>query len=446
MRERSFLSSFPVFLFCFLLFVGLSSVGVYPAERTFITLYQNGPSLVVIHEEVELERGVNRLSRPLPSSADAETVFITSSRGKVDRSSVVPALGSEGRLLEELVGTKLTVIGSGNPEYSVEGTLVGTLGGSPVLKTSEGEIKLIKNPGGYQFEGLSPSRFKSRLEMSLVAEGQEETELTVGYHLSGLSWNPAYVGFLDEEGESLDLRGIANIRNETDTSFRTARLQLLAGSPSREERGNQLFATREAAAPRGAPPEEVFEYYRYAPESPLDLLKKVKTRKEFLHRDSVEFEKYYRFVPSSAAAVRTVLELRNSEESGLGVPMAAGTIRIYEETPERTFLGADSLPNLPEGDSVELELGDAFDVKGRRKRTEHEKLDENAWRDKIVIELDNRKEEAVPLRVIERLPGSWEIERSSREYEKLDASRIRYRVKVPGGGSTSISYVVKYQH
>jgi len=419
-------------------------------KRTILTVYQNGPSLVVNTEEVSLTPGENSLTRLIPSAARPETLFVTSAEAELKKSHLVPALTSKGRLLEELIGTKVKVSRGGESEQQVEGKLVTVLDGDPLIESADGKFELVKNPAQFKFDAIDENKFSSKLVMELISQSGGETDLTVAYQLSGLSWQPQYVGFLNEEREKLYLRGTAHIMNETDRSFRGVELNLLAGEPAREKQSrNALFmaAAQESAQAKGvAPPQKVFEYYRYTPDFPVEVPEKVATRVKFLERDSVDFKRYYRFEPASSSAVTTMVELDNSEETGLGLPLAGGTVRIYEDTAEKTFLGADALPNTPQGKEVKLELGDAFDVEGTRKRMTHEKVGERIWKDQITLELKNRKEKSVQVKVIEGLRGSWEILKSSHDYEVLGSDRIQYEEIVPAEGSLEISYTVQYRY
>ena len=436
------------------LFIGLVialSLGSIAGEvnsepETVITLYQSGPSLVVDLEEVSLAEGVNDLTRSLPDSVVSRTIFVTSPRASLKSAKLKPAINSEEGLLEELVGRMVRVTKAGDSDSTVEGTLVEVFGGKPLLKTSDGDMWFINNPGDFRFSDVSGEVLDTNLRLELVAEAATETELTLGYQVSDLNWAPQYIGFLDEKTDSLGLRGIAHVENKTGQNFRGVRLNLLAGEPKREATGEKYFmAARALNQPEPESQEKVFEYYRYRVNFPVDLATGEATQVKFLDRDSVDYRKYYLFEPYSSSAVRTMIELNNTEEKGLGIPLASGTIRIYESTADKTFLGADSLPNLPVDRDTELELGDAFDLKGDRKRTSREKTAERIWKDQIEITVENKKDEAVPVLVKERLPGDWEILRSSHDYEKVDSRVIQFEETVDAEESIEISYLVQYE-
>lgn len=414
--------------------------------RKTITLYQNGPSLVIMKEGVKLVGGTNSLTRSLPATVVPETVFTASPDVSLKTAKTIPAVNSEERLLEELVGTRISLIKSGTPDIVIEGILVGIFSGKPLLRTSNSGMRLISDPDEYRFQGFSAGDKNARLELKLTAEEEVETELTVGYQLSKLNWSPQYIGLLDEEDESLDLRGIAHINNQTGWDFRGAEVKLLAGDPSRERRGmNNFLEVRSLSLQETPSPEQIFEYYRYELGFPVDLDSGVGTQVKFLHRDSVNYRKYYLFEPHSSSAVRTILELNNEENKGLGIPLASGTVRIYEDTDDKTFIGEDALPNLPVESQTELELGDAFDVKGDRKRLSHEKIEERVWKDRIELTLDNKKENPVQLLVKERMPGDWEILQSSHDYERIDSRLIQFDETLPAKETVEITYLVQYE-
>ena len=427
--------------------VHITALGETPVDRTIITVYQNGPSLVVGREEVELDRGVNELVRVIPPSTLTETIFLDSPDGTVKNFRVVPAVNKESSLLERFVGEEIAVYKSGDDGAPVEGTLVDIVSGKPLLKSSDGEFRLIQEPSEYRFESISPELQENTLKVRLISDERKESSLTLGYHLNGLDWSPQYVGFLDEEKGKLGLRGIAHISNDTGWSFEQVKLYLLAGSPAREEaEGVKFFAARNVGKQDTSAPESVFDYYRYPVDYRLNLTEGTKTQVKFLRKDTVDYHRYYRYEPAVSSAVASMIVLTNTEEKGLGLPLASGTVRIYDSTEERTFLGADSLPNLPEGNSAELNLGKTFDVKGERKRTSHSKLDDKYWEDQVTIELTNRKDQPVTVKVIERLPGSWEIISFNRDFEKLDSNRVQCEVRIPSDETTRISYTVKYRY
>ncbi len=428
-----------------ILFLGFSVTG-FGSEELTITLYQNGPAVVVKRDQVELEGG-DELKRSIPAKTISGSVFVDSPGREVKTVKIIPRISNEGELLKSLIGKNVEVSVNGSGQDRVAGELVDVLNGKLLLKTTSGKKRLIRNISDYAFEHDQLEGRNKQLNMVFdsSAEGWK-APVTFGYQVDGLGWEPKYVGFLNEKTNELRFRGIAHLSNDTGWNYTGAEVYLLAGSPKRETEQPKLFAARNAAETQGADREKVFEYYRYAVSFPLDLDDGSELRVPFISERKVGYRKYYEYEPATSPAVRTFLVLVNKEEEGLGVPLAAGPARIYQDNAERTLLGEDALPNLPEGEDARLELGKSFDLKGDRKVLEHRKIGEKTWRDRIELNLTNRKDEPVKIRVLEKLPGSWEVIRSSHRYEKYDSRRILFELEVPEKSSVEIDYTVKYEY
>jgi hypothetical protein len=427
-----------------ILFSGISVNG-YGSEKLTITLYQNGPAVVVKRDEVEFGAGTSELIRSVPAKALSGTIFVDSPGRSLKALKIEPPITNEKELLEGLIGKRLEVSENGFDQGRVAGELIDVLNGNPLLKTDSGEKRLIRHPDGYSFKDVT-ARKNKRLIMEFSQGSEGQVPVTFGYQVGGLTWGPKYVGFLDEGEKELRFRGIAHLSNDTGWNYPDARVYLLAGNPKRESEQPKLFAAKNAAEVQKSGREKVFEYYRYEVGFPVDLNTRTELRVPFVAEREVDYRRYYKYEPAVSSAIRTFLVLVNEKEKGLGVPLAAGTVRIYQDSRERTLLGEDQLPNLPEGEEAELELGKSFDLEGERKVLEHHKLDEDSWRDRVQLKLTNRKDEPVKVRVLERLPGSWDVTRSSHRYENYDSRRILFEVEVEEKSSLEIDYTVKYKY
>jgi hypothetical protein len=59
------------------------------------------------------------------------------------------------------------------------------------------------------------------------------------------------------------------------------------------------------------------------------------------------------------------------------------------------------------------------------------------------VALSNAKDEAVTIDVREERGGEWAIVQSSVPAEKLSATAVRFRVRVPANGSATLTYTVR---
>src|SRR5262249_51459267 len=104
------------------------------------------------------------------------------------------------------------------------------------------------------------------------------------------------------------------------------------------------------------------------------------------------------------------------------------------------FVGEDSIDHTPRDETIEVKLGEAFDVVADRKQMEWRALgncsSESAW----TIALRNHKDEAVTVDIEEPANGDWEIVSSSHPSKKEDARTLVFTVDVPSRGETKVSY------
>ncbi|MCI0712420.1 MAG: hypothetical protein L0154_19855, partial [Chloroflexi bacterium] len=110
-------------------------------------------------------------------------------------------------------------------------------------------------------------------------------------------------------------------------------------------------------------------------------------------------------------------------------------------------IGENFIDHTPEGETVEIFLGNAFDLVGERRQTDFQLIGRNVIEETYEIKLRNRKDEgSVQIRVPERLTrwSNWEVLNSTHPYEQLDAFSIEFRVDVPAGEEVVIIYKVRY--
>ncbi len=91
--------------------------------------------------------------------------------------------------------------------------------------------------------------------------------------------------------------------------------------------------------------------------------------------------------------------------------------------------------------------GAAFDVGGARRQVDF-KIDTRAkWiEEKFEIVVRNHSSDAVDVLVAENLyrGGNWTILSCSTPFEKMDARRIDFPIRVPVGGASTVRYRVRY--
>ncbi|MEL6525695.1 MAG: DUF4139 domain-containing protein, partial [Chloroflexota bacterium] len=161
------------------------------------------------------------------------------------------------------------------------------------------------------------------------------------------------------------------------------------------------------------------------------------------------FNNNERYGQTNVRNVGTYMEFTTDEEDGIGADLPAGRVRIYQEDIDGSalFIRSQDIEHTPEGEDVELFLGNAFDLLGERTQTDFIYIDDDTVEETFEIRLQNFKDdETVQIRVPERLTrgSNWEILDASMEYTQLNAFTIEFRADVPPGEEVVITYTVRY--
>jgi hypothetical protein len=140
--------------------------------------------------------------------------------------------------------------------------------------------------------------------------------------------------------------------------------------------------------------------------------------------------------------VQVFYQLRNDEKSGLGMPMPAGTIRVYQSDSRGgvQFAGEDRIQHTPKDEVVNLKIGNAFDVVCERKQTDFQQIAGNVYEFEYEITLRNHKSSAITVEVNEPIGGTWRMLQSSHEWKKTEAWAAQFVVPVAVDGTTALKY------
>lgn len=146
--------------------------------------------------------------------------------------------------------------------------------------------------------------------------------------------------------------------------------------------------------------------------------------------------------------VKVTLNMTNSNENGLGMPLPKGVVRVYkaDSDGQLQFLGEDSIDHTPKDEKLRINVGNAFDIVGKRTATDREGMGSYGIRESYSIELKNHNTEDVKITVIEHLYGNWQVTKASEQYRKKDANTIEFEVIVPKDGSKTITYTAEIRY
>ena len=108
-------------------------------------------------------------------------------------------------------------------------------------------------------------------------------------------------------------------------------------------------------------------------------------------------------------------QFKNEERAGLGMPMPAGVVRVYQADSKggTQFVGEDRIDHTPKDEELNLKIGNAFDVVCERKQTDFQKIASNVYEIEYEITLRNHKATPITVEVNEPIGGTWRMVRSS---------------------------------
>ena len=446
-------------------------------QEVAVTIYNDNLALVKDQRKIKLIIGLNSLAlRDVSAQIRPETALLRSltSAGSfaVLEQNFDFDLLTPQKLLEKYVGKSVGIIRT-NPATGIE-----TTEQAQVLSANNGVVLKIGDrietgiPGRIVY-GDVPANLRDRPTLVVQLQNKVATEQNVelSYLTSGLGWKADYVAELNATEDKLDLSGWVTLTNTSGTSYRNAKLQLVAGDINRVqdqpsavgEMRMKTMAMDSVTAPMKE--ESLFEYHLYSLDRPTTIAESqtkqvtllsasgVPVRKELvLHGADYYYQSSYGDL-GQKLKVGVFIEFDNKENAHLGMPLPKGTLRVYKKdsSGNAQFVGEDRIDHTPKNETVRLKLGDAFDVTADKKQTDFKKLPNPAKGNSLFesayeIVLKNAKKERVTVTVQEPVPGDWKIIKSSHPSEKATSNTAVWKIDVPAEGKTTLTYRVQVKY
>jgi len=435
-----------------------------------VTIYNDNLALVKDLRELTLVQGENRLAwRNCSGQIRPETALLAATSGTaavtlLEQNFDFDLLTPQS-LLKKYVGRKVQAI-----RTAQDG--VRTTEDATVLATNEGVVLRYADRietdvvGHLAFPDLPPDlRDQPTLVLHLEAGQAGTGTFELSYLTGGLSWKADYVADLAADGKSMDLSGWVTLTNSSGVAYRQAKLQLVAGEVNqvRPDLPPPMMArTMVMAAAAPMPQEEALdEYHLYTLSRPTDVLNNQTKQVALLSaprvpvtRELVVRGESYRYQSQSADGwnklpVASALNFTNQGGS-LGVPLPEGVVRVYSKDSRGNaqFIGEDRIDHTPKNETVTLKLGESFDVTVRRKQTEFKKLSGSsaynyAYEAAFALEIKNAKPDAVMVKVVEDIPGDWQMVQQSQSHTKEASNLASWQVQVPADGAATLSWRVQ---
>jgi hypothetical protein len=448
-------------------------------QSVAVTIYNQNLALVKDQRKVKLGNGLNKLAlRDVSAQIRPETALLRSLTNAGGLSILEQNfdfdLLTPQKMLEKFVGRHVSVVKT-NPSNGVE-----TTEQAQVLSANNGVVLKIGDrietgiPGRIVYNDV-PANLRDRptLVVQLNNRTSAEQNVELSYLTGGLGWKADYVAELNAAEDKLDLSGWVTLTNTSGTSYRNAKLQLVAGDVNRVQEQRPMVKTMrmdamavEAAAPMAE--ESLLEYHLYTLDRPTTIAENQTKQVALLSSTGVPARKelvlqgadyYYQssYLPhgdlGQKLKVGVFLEFDNKEASKLGLPLPKGIMRVYKKdgSGNAQFVGEDSIDHTPKNESVRLKLGDAFDVTADKKQTDFKKLPNpakgnSAFESAYEIVLKNAKKERVTVTVQEPIPADWKMLKSSHPHDKASSNTAIWKIDIPAEGKATLTYRVQVKY
>jgi len=346
--------------------------------------------------------------------------------------------------------------------------------GGIVIKTDSGEV--VMRPEGQVSVEKMPDGLHPRptLNWLLTCDKAGSQKAEISYITQGVGWKTDYVALVNKDDAALDLAGWVTLDNRSGATYSDAKLTLMAGDVRTVTRAREAYA---AHMPAGGPVPSLpasfkekpfFEYHMYTMQRPttirdnetkqLSLLgaSEVATKKDMIYDGRRDWWRSWWYPgrtgdpgggydTSNYHKVNVVLEVKNSKENHMGMPLPKGKVRVYklDEAGSQQFIGEDMIDHTPKDEKIRLYIGDAFDVVGDYKRTSYKKISRRAIQETFQVDVRNHKDAAVLVKVVDHVWSDWNVLQSSHKYNKKDAHTIEFPVQVPANKGVKVTYTIR---
>ncbi|MSQ47279.1 MAG: DUF4139 domain-containing protein [Deltaproteobacteria bacterium] len=444
--------------------------GLADQSSVALTIYNSNLALVKDQRDIEFGVGDNILqfadvaAQILPATVhiksltDAQGLHVLEQNYEYD-------LLNPAKLMEKYVGKEVKLFDK-NSYTGKEDWLVGTL-----LSANDGYVYQIGNeihinPPGRVILPQVPENLmaKPTLVWLLRATKAGKQKIETSYLTNKITWQADYITVLSVDDSKADLTGWVTIDNQSGATYQNAMLKLVAGDVHRVQ-PEQVYVRTMAmdAAPAAPPPpqfreESFFEYHLYTLDRPATVKENQTKQMTLLSAAAIPVTKrlvfqgqegyfYNQYGEGSFAKqkVSVSLEIDNTQKNNLGMPLPKGTVRVYKADKDGSlqFIGEDAIDHTAKDEKLTVKMGEAFDVVGERKQTDFKRIadaiSETAWE----IALRNHKDQPATVRIIEPVPGDWEVLSASHKHEKADAHTLHFDVTVPTNKEVKVTYRVR---
>jgi len=437
-----------------------------------VTVYNSDIALVRDVRNLQLSRGTSELRfMDIAATVNPATVHFRSlsepARVSVLEQNYEYDLLEPDKLLRKYVGRDVTLVrvrqdAGVTREEEVKAHLLSYNNG-PVWQIGN-EIITGMHADHIRFPELPANLYvRPTLIWTIDNRGALRHRVEASYLAGKLSWNADYVLTVARDDKAADIDGWVTLTNGSGTSFRNAKLQLVAGDLNRVRqvlgRMNLEAARRDVPAAAPQMSQEAFSDYHLYTLGRKTTINNAET-KQVTMLGATDFPVHKRYVVNGqdfyyhnathpGAPIKDVVQVyyqfKNDQQAGLGMPMPAGVVRVYQGDSGGgvQFVGEDRIDHTPKDETLNLKIGNAFDVVCERNQIDFEKIAGSTYEVEYEVTLRNHKSVPITIQVNEPIGGTWRMLQASHNWTKTAAWAAQFTVPVAPDGTAVLKYRVR---
>jgi len=331
------------------LFLSLSEITAQQVDQKSIavTVYNSNLGVIKDIRTIDIKSGKSQIAiTDVAQYIDPTSVHIKLN-GEVTEQNYQYDLISLDKILQKYIDKEMQLIGENN-EF-IEGKLLSAFSGQIVLEKKEGGLVMLPNLSRYRLsvgelpEGLIT---KPTLLWIVNSNSSGKQDVEISYQTGGMNWHAEYVAVLNENDTELDLNSWVSVENTSGTTYKNAKLKLVAGDVNlvkdmfiQKGRQEMYDMVNKSVSEPQFQEKEFFEYHIYDLQRPTTISNNetkqislfeaadVKAVKKYFYRSS---SSYGYNNPTTTGKVSVVVEFENKESNNMGMQIKKGKVRMYK--------------------------------------------------------------------------------------------------------------------
>lgn len=435
-----------------------------------ISVYQN-MALVKDARNIYLPAGVSELAfSGVAEKMKPESAILLAEKVNVLEQNYDYDLITQQNLVQRYVGKKVKTAvenqKTGETMFS-EAVIVSQNYGAPVLKFAYG---IDPNFNGRIIFPEVPNDLRAKPTLAAKVNNKDaaKKDIYLMYLTGGLSWDTNYVATVLSD-DKLSLKGWVTVNNVSGIDYKNAKINFVAGDVNavvsnaypmmKAMRMNAMMAdgAMEESADFGMPSEQsIAGYHLYNIPFRVDLDDNQTKQLSLLGADDIAYRKeltltsplYFSYGSNSnfeKASPNQTYIIKNSEESNLGIPLPAGTVRFYQKDNAESlqFIGENRISHTAKNEELKMNLGRAFDVFANGAIVANRKISDKVYEFDAKIKFTNSGDKAADLVFTQNFPTEFKILKENEKGEEKDIRTYKWKLELPADGTKELEFSVR---